>query len=309
MKSTHRSEGLIGLLCGNGVPVLGVLGFGLLLAGGFAVFIAGRGELLPHDTAFLGMTPQILCDVNECRVVHFMMHDRVSFGGALIAIGTMYLWLVVGPLSRGELWAWHLLAVSGAVGFLSFLAYLGYGYLDMWHGAATAALAPAFLIGLWLTRRRICWIDEGSWLSWRIWKDRIRDRFLLLATSAGMLGGGATILLVGMTRVFVPEDVVYLGVDRDRLNAINPRLIPLIAHDRAGFGGAICCCAIVLGGVALRAEPDRAGRQALAVAGLAGFGSAIGIHPIIGYTDAFHLAPAIVGATTFAFGLWQMSRE
>jgi hypothetical protein len=124
-----------------------------------------------------------------------------------------------------------------------------------------------------------------------------------------MLGGGATILLVGMTRVFVPEDVVYLGVDRDRLNAINPRLIPLIAHDRAGFGGAICCCAIILGGVALRAEPDRAGRQALAVAGLAGFGSAIGIHPIIGYTDAFHLAPAIVGATTFAFGLWQMSRE
>jgi hypothetical protein len=33
------------------------------------------------------------------------------------------------------------------VGFLSFLAYRIYGYLDSWHGVATAALLPLLLGG------------------------------------------------------------------------------------------------------------------------------------------------------------------
>jgi hypothetical protein len=34
------------------------------------------------------------------------------------------------------------------VGFLTFLAYLGYGYLDTWHGVATLFLLPVFGVGL-----------------------------------------------------------------------------------------------------------------------------------------------------------------
>ena len=150
MPHEGESEGLIGLLVDDGRPLLGAMGFGLVLAGGFALFIAGRGELLPHDVAYLGMTPQALCSVNECRIVHFMMHDRVSFGGALMSIGVMYLWLVAGPLTRGQRWAWDLLSASGAVGFLSFLAYLGYGYLDTWHGVATAAAQVRAIFDLYL---------------------------------------------------------------------------------------------------------------------------------------------------------------
>jgi hypothetical protein len=56
--------------------------------------------------------------------------------------------------------------------------------------------------------------------------------------------------------------------------------------------------------VVWRGEPDRAGRQALAVAGLAGFGTAIFVHPAIGYTDRWHLAPAVSGAALFALGWW-----
>ena len=289
------------MLTGDGRPLLNAVGFGLMLAGGFAIFIAARGELLPHDVAFLGMTPAALCELNQCRVVHFMEHDRVSFGGALIAIGTMYLWLVAGPLTAGRRWAWDLLAASGIVGFLSFLAYLGYGYLDTWHGAATLALAVAFLTGLALTRRRIVWTDAS-----RLWRrpapGELRKRALLLATAFGMLAGGGTILTVGMTTVFVPEDLEFMGLERAQLDAANPRLIPLIAHDRAGFGGAICCCAVILGGVAWRAEWDRAALQALALAGVAGFTTAIGIHPVIGYTDWFHLSPAVLGAAAFTLG-------
>jgi hypothetical protein len=129
-------------------------------------------------------------------------------------------------------------------------------------------------------------------------------RVLLLGTAIGMCAGGATILAVGMTVVFVPEDVAYLGMGKAELMAINPRLVPLIAHDRAGFGGVVCCCGLALGGVAWRADFDRALRQALAIAGLFGFGTAVLIHPVIGYTDWWHLTPAVAGAALFAAGGW-----
>jgi hypothetical protein len=35
-----------------------------------------------------------------------MVHDRATFGGVLIAIGALYLWLVEFPLRRGAAWAW-----------------------------------------------------------------------------------------------------------------------------------------------------------------------------------------------------------
>jgi hypothetical protein len=69
------------------------------------------------------MSPTDLCQINECRIVHFMIHDRVSFGGSLITIAILYLWLAEFPLREGEPWAWWTLLVSGIVGFGSFLAY------------------------------------------------------------------------------------------------------------------------------------------------------------------------------------------
>jgi len=302
--------GLARLLVGDGRPLLAVSGLILIFAGVFAVFIATRGEFLPHDIAFLGMTAQDLCALHECRIVHFMIHDRVAFGGALIAIGIIYLWLTAGPMARGEWWAWELLGTSGAVGFASFLTYLGFGYLDLWHAAATGLLGLLFLAGIIVSRRRIPWRSSGArWFEQPTWlrlrSDRRRlGRILLLVTSAGMIGGGLTIMMVGMTLVFVPEDMAYMGVSRADLNAINPRLVPVIAHDRAGFGGAVCCCGVALFGIAWRGRFERSARQALALAGLVGFSTAIFVHPAIGYDNWWHLTPAIGGTATFALGWW-----
>jgi hypothetical protein len=310
-----ESPSLFRLLVGDGRPLLGVAGMVLLFAGCFALFVAMRGEFLPHDIAFLGMTAPELCAVHGCRIVHFMVHDRVAFGGALVAIGVVYLWLIVGPMSRGERWVWDLLAASGGVGFASFLAYLGYGYLDVWHGAATALLAPLFAVGLVVSQWRISWIrDDRRWMARPMWLTSRRDRqcvgrTLLLFAAAGMVGGGLTIVAVGMTSVFVPEDLAYLGVGRAELEPLNPRLIPLIAHDRAGFGGAVCCCGVVLAGIAWRARLDRAAMQALAIAGMAGFGTAILVHPAIGYNDLWHLIPAFGGAAAFTCGWWLLRTE
>src|SRR5262245_60400438 len=143
----HRS--FLGALISDGRPLLKLTGLCLVLAGLFALFLSITGHFLPHDVQFLGMTAEELCTIRECRIVHFMLHDRVSFGGAIIAVGTLYLWLAEFPLRNHEAWAWWLFALSGVLGFGSFLAYLGYGYLDAWHGVATLGLLPCFVIGLW----------------------------------------------------------------------------------------------------------------------------------------------------------------
>ena len=41
----------------------------------------------------------------------------------------------------------------------------------------------------------------------------------------------------------------------------------------------------------------------LALAGVAGFTPAVGVHFAIGYTDPLHLAPAVGGAALYAVGL------
>src|SRR3989442_15341440 len=144
----HDDRGFVETMIGDGRPLLIATALFLVGCGAFAVFQAATGQFLPHDTAYLGMTAQELCTLNGCRIVHFMIHDRISFGGVLIGVGVIYLWLSLFPLRRHETWAWWALALSGLAGFLSFLAYLGYGYLDTWHGAGTLVLLPLFAAGL-----------------------------------------------------------------------------------------------------------------------------------------------------------------
>lgn len=289
--------------------MLSLTGLALVLSGGFALFLSATGAFLPHDVAFLGMTPPQLCAVNQCRIVHFMLHDRVAFGGVLIAIGTLYLWLSHFPLADRKEWAWWALACSGISGFASFLCYLGHGYLDTWHGVATLALLPCFVGGMWKTRALLrvpyCGLRSlfppSAPLEWR---SRYGfGRICLLLTGIGKTGAGAVIMFVGMSSVFVPQDLAYLGLRPEELFAINPRLIPLIAHDRAGFGGGLLSSGLIVTLVVWKTPIDRALWQALTIAGSVGFGCAIGVHYCIGYTDVIHVAPAILGALIFVAGI------
>jgi hypothetical protein len=132
--TTDDNRGLLQAIIQDGRPLISLTAILLILFGLFAFFLAATKHFLPHDVAYLGMTSEELCTINECRIVHFMIHDRVSFGGALVGIGFLYLWLVEFPLRQRQAWAWWLLLLSGAMGFGSFLLYLGYGYLDTWHG-------------------------------------------------------------------------------------------------------------------------------------------------------------------------------
>src|SRR5207248_2647503 len=120
-----------------------------------------------------------------------------------------------------------------------------------WHGAATLALFPCFAFGLirsWPTlaspRAIACSLAPGDRPAWR--SAHGIGRACLLITASGVTGAGLTILTVGMTAVFVPTDLEFMGVGVGELHALNPRLVPLIAHDRAGFGGALLSCGVAL---------------------------------------------------------------
>jgi hypothetical protein len=302
------ARGLLEALVGDGLPLLAVTALALLFAGGFALFLTLTRQFLPHDIAFLRTSAAQLCAIAECRVTAFMLHDRAAFGGALLAIGVLYLWLVAFPLRARQPWAWWTIALSGFVGFLSFLAYFGYGYLDTWHGIATLFLLPCFLFGLARSFPRLSpprdlrrAIRPGTDVPWT--SSFGIGRLLLLATAAGMIAGGATILYVGMTAVFVPQDLTFMGVMPEQLHAINPRLVPLIAHDRAGFGGGILATGLIVALCTWCGAPSRSLWEALLVAGQAGFGCAIGVHLLVGYTDAVHLGPAVLGTALFVAGL------
>ena len=289
--------------------LLALTGFCLTLGGVIAIVIAATSGLLPQDLHFLGMSRDELCRLQDCRVLHFMVHDRVSFGGSIIAIGAVYGWLAARPLANGEEWAWWALAVSGTAGFLSFLSYLGFGYLDLWHGRATLLLLVLFVAGL-VRSRRLLEDREGlrSLLvpaaspprGSRLWLGRAA----ILFAAFGMIAGGATITILGSTIVFVPQDLEFMGARAEDLRAI-PHLVPVIAHDRAGFGGGLCS-----GGLAIFFATWcglRPGARALwwvlALSGAVGFGCAIGIHPVIGYLSLSHLGPALLGAGIFVAGI------
>ena len=294
-RATSFAAGLVG----DGRPLLTAGALALVASGVVAAFLGLTRAMLPHDVAWLGLAADELAALADGRVLDFMVHDRVAFGGALVGVGVLHLWLVVFGWHEG-VWAWIALAASAGAGFVSFLAFLGYGYLDTWHAGATVGVLPLYAGGLLRTLPR--WPaaptadhprPPGAW----------RRRLPLLLATSGLVGGGLAVLGVGATVVFVPQDLVFLDRTASELAAVSDRLIPLIAHDRASFGGAVLATGVAAFPIALLGRPSRHRTEALALAGLAGFGGAIGIHVLVGYLDAVHLGPAVVGALLFGSGL------
>jgi hypothetical protein len=298
-------RGLLEAFLSDGRFLLSITGLVLVLSGGFAIFQSLTGYFLPQDVHALGFDARQLAAAANMRVVHFMFHDRVAFGGTMLAVGLAYWYLAEFPLRGGDAWAWWTFCISGICGFASFLAYLSYGYLDNWHGIATLLLLPVFLAGLW--RARPAGIHaRDMWQTGQCWSAGRRG---LVFLAAGMIAAGATIMVVGMTRVFVPQDLEFIRLTFADLQNVSPRLVPLIAHDRAGFGGGLISTGIILLFLARHAPLTRSFVQIVMLMGVAGFGTAIGVHPAIGYTNFVHLAPAYFGALFFGATLLRLAAE
>ncbi len=303
-------------LLGDGRFLIALTGISIALSGGFAILQSASGHLLPQDSHAIGMDAQALEHAANHRLLGFMFHDRVAYGGSLLAVGAAYLWLAAFPLQRRQPWASWALLVSGGIGFLAFLTYLGQGYLDTWHGVATLLLLPVFLLGVWRSRPKdLSFRAVLSNLPPTAGRAELWGRLLLGFCAAGLILAGFTIAIFGMTTVFVPSDLRFIGLAPFTLARISHNLIPLISHDRSGFGGGLCSIGCLLLFMSRCAELNRSLVEIVAVMGIAGFGAALGVHFAVGYLDFLHLLPGFVGfaiflaADLFLLIAWRTQRQ
>ncbi len=132
----------------------------------------------------------------------------------------------------------------------------------------------------------------------------------MVALSIGVFLSGFVIMVVGLSDVLIPSDRVFLGADQATFEAaLDGRLLRFIAHDRAGFGGALA--SLGAGLIATSLWGWRAGERStwwmLGWASAAGFGAALTVHWVVGYTDFVHLLPVYIGIILVAVIMW-MSR-
>ncbi|MEV0379452.1 hypothetical protein [Nonomuraea sp. NPDC050643] len=280
----------------GGRPWWGLMaGAVMAVAGIVAAAVALGPVLLWYDRAFLGMDRQALHAVNH-HLVHFLRHDRITLAGTMVAIGVLYAGLAAGGMRRGWPWAREAYLASGCVGFVAELYLFAHGYAEPLHLVLTAVFLPMFVAA---TRR-----SSGGprWTSLPEGPERERRRaltgqLLMVITGAGLFAGGVAVSAVGLTGVLVPSDVAFLGAGADALGSVNARLPSFVAHDRAGFGGALMAAATAI--TLLSAWGWRRGESwvwwTLALAAVAGFVPAVATHLSIGYVDLWHLAPVFVG--------------
>jgi hypothetical protein len=299
---------LVEAILSDGRFLLVFTGIILVLSGLFVIVQSVTGHFLPHDISFLGLDALELSTFYNGTITRFMFHDRISFGGSIMAVGFLYMWLAEFPLQNKEAWSWYLFLFSGLIGFGSFLTYLGYGYLDTWHGAATLLLLPFFVTGLIKSYELIK--PDARIRDVFVLKEKINfktqfgiGKLFLLFSAFGIFSAGLTIMIVGMTRIFVPQDLEYMNITICAVNEINSNLKPLIAHDRAAFGGGLATIGLLYFFIIRRADPTINLWQIIAVSMATGFSAAIGVHFFIGYTSITHLLPAYFGAVTSLVGL------
>jgi hypothetical protein len=234
-----------------------------------------------------------------------MTHDRVTLAGTMVAIGALYVGLSLYGVRRGLHWARQAVYVSAFTGFASFFLFLGFGYLDPFHAFVTVVLLQFLLLAVHCRLGRHTPATAPDLASDGGWRQGLWGQFLLVLHGAALLTAGVAICTIGVTKVFVPEDLAFMGTTAEALRAANPRLVPLVAHDRATFGGMLLAAGWVFLLPALWGY--RRGSAwlwwTLLAGGLSAYAAAIGVHYGVGYTDAHHLLPAFAGLGLFLLGL------
>ncbi|MDF2705630.1 MAG: hypothetical protein K0R62_1282 [Nonomuraea muscovyensis] len=282
-----------GLLAGAVIAVAGLV----------AAAVSLGPVLLWYDRAYLGMDREALHAVNH-HLIHFLRHDRITLAGTMVAVGILYAGLAAGGMRRGWPWAREAYLASGCVGFAAVLHLFVHGYVEPLHMTLTVIVLPLFTAAIRRPAGRPRWTvrPEGPQ---RERRRALTGQLLMVIIGAGLFAGGVAVSAVGLTGVFVLSDLEYLGTGPETLRAANARLLPFIAHDRAGFGGALMAAAAAI--TLLGAWGWRRGESwvwwTLALAAVAGFAPALAAHLAIGYVHLGHLAPVLAGVILTATAL------
>ena len=281
-----------------------LMGIGMLIGGLLAFAIAATKVVLPYDESFLGMARDALPSINP-HLLEFMAHDRISLAGVMIAVGVLYVVLSLFGVRQGLHWARQTIFFSAFTGFLTFFLFLGFGYLDPFHAFVTVALLQLLLLGVHArlgTYTPAVRPEVRGSFAWRL---SLWGQLLLVIHGFGLLTAGAAISVIGITNVFVHEDLEFMRTTAAALAAADARLIPLVAHDRATLGGMLLAAGWLFLLPALWGF--RRGSAWLwwssLVAGVTAYAAAIGVHYAVGYLSLRHLLPAFGGLAVLLVGL------
>ncbi|WP_053364979.1 dihydroorotate dehydrogenase [Bacillus sp. FJAT-27245] len=281
-----------------------LFGFAITVAGFIALFFSMKDVILPYDEAFLGIFRDDILNFNQA-ILFFMAHDRMTLSGTMISGGIIYMQLARHGIRHGLHWARKAVNTAGIIGFLGIFLFIGYGYFDWLHGLFWLILLPFFITGIMKTRSAQESPTSMNLYNSRAWKLSLVGQLAFILLGASLTIGGAVISFIGASSVFVPTDITYLCMSPEMLNAFNEKLIPVIAHDRAGFGSALLSVGLLVLMVALWGirEGERWVWWTFSIGALPAFLAGIVTHFIIGYTDFIHLLPAYFALLLYLLGV------
>lgn len=281
----------------------GLMGISMLLGGIMALVIAATRVIMPYDESLSGLTRAELVALNP-RLLDFMAHDRMTLAGTMLAVGLLYCGLSWFGSRRGISWAHHAIVVSAFTGFFSFFLFLGFGYFDPFHAFVTGILFQFLLLSLRSDLPRpSAQCRPGLTNDWR-WQLSNWGQLIFIGHGAALTVAGAVISAIGVSSVFVSDDLEFLRTTADVLHAADADLVPMVAHDRATFGGMLLACggAVLLSAVWGFRRGHHWHWWSLMLAGNVAYLATIHIHHHVGYTSTNHLLPAYGGLAVLWLG-------
>ncbi|WP_088072505.1 dihydroorotate dehydrogenase [Gottfriedia luciferensis] len=280
--------------------------FGLLMfvGGVLALLISLTTIILPYDEHFLKTTSYVILQFNS-KILPFMSHDRMTLAGTIMSGGILFMSLAYNGIKHNYHWAKKATDVSGIVGFLAIFLFIGFGYFDWLHALFWLVLIPPFLIGFFKTKQINRSPESQNLTNHTDWKSSLIGQLFCIMLGFSIILGGCIISYVGITTTFVQTDLNYLCISPSQMNAFNQNLIPVISHDRAGFGGGLISVGLLILMISLWGfrQHHKWIWWTLFLSGMPAFITAFGVHFMIGYTNFFHLLPPIIAMTFLLIGL------
>lgn len=281
-----------------------LFGLAITIAGFIALFFSMTSIILPYDESFLGMMRNDIFSFNPA-ILYFMAHDRMTLSGTMISGGIIYMQLSKYGIQNGLHWARMAVNIGGIIGFLGILLFIGYGYFDWLHGLFWLILLPFFILGYKKSKNAVAAPSSINLFNSRYWRMSLFGQLAFVILGFSLALGGVVISVIGASNVFVPTDLSYLCLTPEAINEFNEKLIPVIAHDRAGFGSALLSVGLLVLTLALWGIREGEGWVwwTFTIGAIPAFLSGIITHFIINYTVFIHLLPAYIAVALYLIGV------
>lgn len=281
-----------------------LFGLSILIGGIVALYFACTNVILPYDESFIGLTRANILQVNPL-IISFMSHDRMALAGTMISGGILYIQLARHGIKNDMHWTKIAFHSAAIVGFIGIFLFIGFGYFDWLHGLFWLILLPIYYFSFKEGKKITGAPFSSHGKNDRVWQYGLYGQLIFIMLGFFILVGGIVISTIGVSKVFVSTDLSFLCMSPQMLDSISNNLIPVIAHDRAGFGSALISVGLLVLMISLWGfrKGERWIWNTLCLGALPAFIAGIGTHIYIGYTTFIHLLPVYFLVILYLLGL------